>query len=167
MGSKVNDIVAKFPVKVLPQIIEERNHETINKIFQRIYVNSATLPTTHGRGELEQIRIVVNTVLYATITHTAYAAPANTGTVPNIPGTATASEHMQKRDYHMVANKVYKNHINTGTDLKMLIINAVEYWFLAEQRNRYTGYLGATAPKLVEHLVWRYVNITTYNMQTN
>ena len=167
MGYKVDNIVAKFPVKVFPQIIGERNYETINEIVQYIYVNASNLLNALVGDKHGHIGIIMNPTIYPMIAYTVYAAPADPGTVPNTPGTVMTTERMQQQEYHTVAKKVYKNHTNMNAELNMLITNTVEDCFFAEQRNRYMGYLSMTSPKLVEHLVRRYINITASNMYTN
>ena len=44
----VDDIVSKFPIKLLPRINGEPK---INEMIQMLYSNSATLPTKNGGGE--------------------------------------------------------------------------------------------------------------------
>ena len=44
MGTKVYNIVAKLPIKVLPNIIREHNYGTINNMVHDIFGNVATLP---------------------------------------------------------------------------------------------------------------------------
>ena len=105
MGSKVDNIVTEFRVKVLPPIIRELEYEKINKIVQCLYGNIATLPTTLGRGRHGHIRLIINLTLYATITQTLYAAPAEPSTVPNTPGTVMEAECAQQQDQKIVVKR--------------------------------------------------------------
>ena len=82
--SKVNNIVAKYPVKILPPIIRESDYETVNKIVQCLYVNSTTLPTTLGRDINVHIRLIMNPTLYTMIVYNVYVALADLIMVPNI-----------------------------------------------------------------------------------
>ena len=67
MGSKVDDIIEKLPVKVLPPIIREHDYETIKNILQCLYINAATLPTTL-RGYIHiHISLIMKNTHYATI----------------------------------------------------------------------------------------------------
>ena len=140
-------------VKVLPPTIGEPNYETINEIVQCLCGNVDTLLTTLGRGKHRHTRIIMNTYLYETILQTAYAEPSKPGTVLNIPGMATAADHAQQRDYHMVSRKVYKNQFNMYASLKTLTIDAIEDFILVEQRNCYIGYLGVIPQQLEEKLM--------------
>ena len=121
MGSKVDDTVSKFPVKVLPPIIGELDYEKINNIVQCLYGNAASLTTTLGGGRdiRGNIGIIMNPILYAKIVQTVYMAPDDPGTTPNIPGTVTVEERAQQRDHH-------KNHVNTGKAFKTIIIDVVK-----------------------------------------
>ena len=77
MGYKVDNIVAKFPVKVFPQIIGERNYETINEIVQYICVNFSNLLNALVGDKHGNIGIIMNPTIYTMIAYTVYAAPAD------------------------------------------------------------------------------------------
>ena len=51
MGTKVDNITAKPPIKVLPKITGEPEYGTTNRIVQEIYGNLNMLPTTLGSGQ--------------------------------------------------------------------------------------------------------------------
>ena len=168
MGFKVDDIISKFLVKVVPPINRRPDYETIHNIFQCLYRNSATLPNTLRGGGHGHIGIIMKPTLYATVAHTAYVSQYGPGMVPDVPGTVTVtvSECEQQQDHKKVLKTLYKNHVNMDTSLMTLIIDAVKDCFLAEQQNRYMGYLGVVNINLVEHLMQLYRNITASNMQT-
>jgi hypothetical protein len=48
MGLSVHDIVAKFPIKILPTINDEPDYGNINNMVQLLYGNAAALATTLG-----------------------------------------------------------------------------------------------------------------------
>ena len=104
MGFKVNDIIKKLLVKVLPPIIGEPIYETTNKIIQCFYRNSDTLATSLVRNG--QIGLIMNTTLYTTIDQTMYMESANPGTAPNTLGMVTEVESAQKHDHHTMSRKV-------------------------------------------------------------
>ena len=66
MGSKVENIVAKFLLKVLNLIIWGQEYDTINKIIQCLYINSSNLPTTLGidGGRHGHISIIMKPTLW-------------------------------------------------------------------------------------------------------
>ena len=49
--------------------------------------------------------------------------------------------------------------------LKSIIINAVEEVYIGKLCNKYTGYLGITAPDLLDHLFDRYGKITPADVE--
>ena len=49
--------------------------------------------------------------------------------------------------------------------LKSLIFNSVDYVYIGELCNEYTGYLGITARNLLYHLLDRYEKITPANVE--
>ena len=78
-------------MKVLLSIVRESDYETTNDVFQALYGNSVTLLTNLGGGIHGHFSIIMNTTLFSTLVLTVYVAPANPGTVPNIPGVVTAA----------------------------------------------------------------------------
>ena len=64
MENKVNNTVAKLPVKVPPKIIVEPQYGTINKMVQELYGNAVMPPTTLGKGQHRYIGIIIRPYLY-------------------------------------------------------------------------------------------------------
>jgi hypothetical protein len=160
MRLSVADIVAKFPVKTLPIITGEPDYATIGQIIQTLYGNAASLPTTIGGGAHGHIGLVMTTVLYATLTPTAYTVPDDPG--PVITHTANASQAIRERDTitYKEARRIYDNNANMDSALKTQIIDAIEDTYLCALRNKYTGSLGVTARDLIDHLLDRCGKIT-------
>ena len=50
MGTKVDNIFAKFPIKFLLNIIREPDYGTANNMVKEIYGNVVMIPTTLGSG---------------------------------------------------------------------------------------------------------------------
>ncbi len=65
--TSVDDIVAKFPTKVLPRIDGEPNYETISNMNQLMFGNAATLQTTLGGGIHGHVGLIMKDTLYATL----------------------------------------------------------------------------------------------------
>jgi hypothetical protein len=160
MGLSVADIVAKFPVKTLPIITGEPDYATIGQITQTLYGNVASLPTTIGDGAHGHIGLIMTTVLYATLTPTAYTVPDDPG--PVVIHAANASQAIRERNSitYKEARRIYDNNANMDSALKTQIIDAIKDTYLCELRNKYTGYLGVTAQDLIDHLLDRYGKIT-------
>jgi hypothetical protein len=145
MGLSVADIVAKFPVKTLPIITGEPDYATIGQIIQTLYGNAASLPTTIGGGAHGHIGLIMTTVLYATLTPTAYMVPDDPG--PVVTHAANASPSIRERNTitYKEARRIYDNNANMDSALKTQIIDAIEDTYLCKLQNKYTGYLSVTA----------------------
>ena len=61
----------------------------------------------------------------------AYVAPVDLETVQTIPGKVTETEQLQHHYQHKVSRQVYENHIKIYAYLKELVINAVNYFYMA------------------------------------
>ena len=83
MGLSVDDIIAKFPMKILPIILGKPDYSSISTMVQFLYGNAASLSTTLGGGQHGYIRVIMTHLLYATLAPTtAYTAPINPGLLP-------------------------------------------------------------------------------------
>jgi hypothetical protein len=117
MGLSVADIVAKFPVKTLPIITGEPDYATIGQIIQTLYGNAASLPTTIGGGAHGHIGLIMTTVLYATLTPTAYTVPDDPGPVvthaanaPPHPSVKETPSHTRKQGASMTTMPTWTRH---------------------------------------------------------
>jgi hypothetical protein len=163
MALTVDKIMAKFPVKTIQKITGEPNYESINDMVQSLYSNAASLPTTLGGGNHGHIGIVMNDILYATLSPTPYQAPVDPGQLPILVGTA-AQRDDQLRQFEE-QQRIYANHNNMDDALKSIIIDTVDDPYLCEMRNKYTGYLGVTTRDLLDHLLDRYGKITPADIE--
>jgi hypothetical protein len=90
MTLSVDDIMSKFPIKILPTITGEPDYETINHMVQALYGNAASLATTLGGRAHGHIGIIMQQALYTMLTATPYITPIDPGVPPFIPAGATA-----------------------------------------------------------------------------
>ena len=82
MVFSVDDVVAKFPMKMMPKIDGEPDYGNINTMMQLLYVNAASLPTTLGGGQHGNIGIIMTPQLYTTLANTPYESPPDPGITP-------------------------------------------------------------------------------------
>jgi hypothetical protein len=168
MVLSVDDIISKFPIKTIPNINGEPDHESINNMVQTLYGNAATLATTSGGGAHGHIGLIMTPALYATLTPTPYVAPIDPGVLPIIPQNASAAVREGIRIQHKEDYQIYDNHINMDDALKGQVIDTVHDTYLCEMRNKYTGYLGITTRDLLDHdMLDRYGKITPTDLKTN
>eukprot|EP00957_Ditylum_brightwellii_P184045 14019224-Ditylum_brightwellii.AAC.1 len=80
-------IKAKFPYPMLQQVEGEPDYAAINAIMQQLYKNAATIPSSLGGGAHGHIDLVMELMLYSSLSATAYnALSAPTRTM--LPGNA-------------------------------------------------------------------------------
>ena len=138
MGLTVDDIVAKFPVKVFPPIEGEPDYSTISQLIQGLYGNAASLQTSLGGGLHGHVGLIMPVELYTTLTAIPYEAPDNPGTIPVAAANAAIRDANKAR--HTKARRIFDNHHNMDDALKTQIIDAVNDVYLCDLRNKYTGY---------------------------
>ena len=131
-STSVDDIVSKFPVKVLPIIQGEPSYKTINELIQLLYSNAASLPSPLGGGKHGHIGLLMKPTLYDTLAPgNPYVTPDDPGITPDMPeGTFTVAYRQKIRDEHKVARLIYVCHCNMDTTLKGQIVDAVDDMYL-------------------------------------
>ena len=165
MVLSVDDVVAKFPMKKMPNIDGEPNYGNINTMMQLLYGNAASLPTTLVGGQHGHIGIIMTPQLYTTLANTPYKSSPDPGITPTHVIEATAE--IQQTDFlvHKEGRRIYDDHQTMKDALKSIIIDVVDKVYIGELRNKYTGYLGITARDLLDHLLDCYGNITPADVE--
>ena len=165
--TSIDDIVAKFPTKILPPIPGEPDYDCISQLNQLMYGNTATLPTTLGGGAHGHVGLTMKANLYVKLAATVYVTPNEPPLTPDVLSTATSASRQQLRDQHAEEHRIFTNHVNMDDALKTQLLDAVEEPYVSELRNHYTGYMGVTTRDLIDHLMDRYSNITAANLKAN
>ena len=165
----VDEITAKFRIKKLTEIEGEPTYEAISKLSQELYTNAATLASPLGGGQHGHIGMVMKPSLYESLSNIPYVTPKNPGPTPKFDDAKiyTEMQRMQVRDDHKLQLKTYTEHHNMDAALQQQLTEAVEYVYLAEKCNRFTGYLGVSTRDLLDHLLERYGNITAADLHRN
>ena len=130
--TSVDDIVAKFPTKILPSIPGKPDYDCISQLNQLMYVNAATLPITPGSDTHGYIGFVMNATLHVNLSPTAYIAPEEPPLTPVIPPTTTSAAHQQLLDQPMEEQLIYTNYINMDDALNTQLLDAVEDMYMSE-----------------------------------
>ena len=89
--TSVDDIVAKFPTKILPLIPGKPEYDCISHLNQLMYGNAATLPTSLGGGAHGHVGLIMKTTLYVTLSATAYVVTDEPPLTSDVPSTATST----------------------------------------------------------------------------
>ena len=165
MVLSVDDVTAKFPVKTVPIIQGEPDYTTVNNMVQLLYGNAASLPTSLGGGHHGHIGLIMTPELFATLSPTPYQNPADPGITPQHAVGASAEVRQTNFLNHKEERRIFDNNNTMEDALKALIIDSVEDTYLAELRNKYTGYLGISARDLIDHLLDRYGKITAADIE--
>ena len=151
--TSVDNIVAKFPTKILPLIPGEPDYDCISQLNKIMYGNAETLSTTLGGGANGHVGLIMKVTLYVTLSATAYVAPIEPPLTPVVPPTATSAARQHLRDQHAEEQRIYTNHVNMDDALKTQLLDAVEDPYVSELRIHYTGYMGVTTRDLLDHLM--------------
>ena len=165
--TSIDDIVAKFPTKILPPITGELDYDCISQLNQLMYGNAAILPTTLGGGAHGHVGLIMKATLYVKLEATSYVTPNEPPLTPDVPTTATSASRQQLRYQHAEEHRIFTNHVNMDDALKTQFMDAVEEPYVSKLCNHYTGYMGVTTQDLLDHLMDRYGNITVADLKAN
>ena len=83
MVLSVDDVVSKFPIKIVPTIDGEPDYNTINMMMQLLYGNAAYLPKRLGGVQHGNIGIIMTPQLHTILANTTYYSPPDPGITPN------------------------------------------------------------------------------------
>ena len=165
----VDDILAKFPSRTLLPIRGEPTYESITAVKSEIFANAAVIPTPLGGGQHGHIGLVMKEQLYHTLSPTSFIIPNDPGPLPvfNPNMTYTAAHRDTIIREHKEQRRLYDTLTNVDIALKKQLIEAVDDVYLAEKKDRYTGFLHQTTRDLLDHLMQRYGKITPLAIKNN
>ena len=118
MALSVDQIIAKFLHNSFPVIDGEPDYHITRDMWTLLYSNAPTLTTILGIGNHGHIGIVMQDMLYRTISPTPYFAPVDLGFRATVPLQATASQLSQLQDEHDESLHIHDNYYNVDVDLK-------------------------------------------------
>ena len=116
--ASIDNIVAKFPTKILPPIPGNPDYDCISQLNYLLYGNAANLPTTLGGGAHVPVGLIMKATLYVTLSATAYVTPNEPPLTPDVLATATSASRQQLRDQHAEEHRIFTNHVNMDDALK-------------------------------------------------
>ena len=88
MGLTVDNIVAKFPIKIFTPIEGKPDYSNISQLIQGLYGNAASLQTSLGGGLHGHVGLIMPVALYSTLTATPYETPPDPGPLPPVAANA-------------------------------------------------------------------------------
>ena len=142
--TSIDDIVAKFPTKILPPITGGPYYDCISQLNQLMYGNATTLPTTLGGRAHGHVGLIMKATLYMALAATSYVTLNEPQLTLDGPTTATSASRQQLQDQYAEKHRIFTNHVNMENAVKTQFLDAVEEPDVSEFRNHYTGYMGAT-----------------------
>ena len=98
MALSVDQIIAKFLHKSFPVIDGEPYYHITHEMWNLIYVNAPTLTTIMGGGNHGHIGIVMQDMLYGTISPKPFFALVELGVTATVPLQATTAQLSQLQD---------------------------------------------------------------------
>ena len=134
--------------------------------MQLLYTNVAILLTRRRGLNHGNIGIIVNPPVYITLSTTVWSNLHNPVVYPTVPLNATAAHQDQIQLQH---DEIWRIYENTGTMEKALdnqFIDSVEYTYIKELENNYTGSLGVVCRDLLDFLLVQYGKITTADLES-
>ena len=159
----VEDIREEFPIKTIPPIISEPTYNTINKVWQALYENSAAIPTTLRGGRNIHIGLIMDAAVYANVSTTAYARPAEPGPyTEHIPGDSVAAR-ADVNAIHKECRRIYDLDRNVDAALEQEIFADVEETYLYSKSIGKWGVHGVSSKNPMDHLMERNAK---YGLQT-
>eukprot|EP00957_Ditylum_brightwellii_P156780 11932736-Ditylum_brightwellii.AAC.1 len=103
-------IKAKFPHPTLQRIEGEPDYAEINTLMQQLYKNAATIPSSLGGGAHGHIGLVMEPILYSSLSATACNAPSEP-TRTTLPGNASSQVWYDEDNHNKKELDTYENHI--------------------------------------------------------
>ena len=80
--TSTESILNAFPYQTIPKIVGTPTYETITESIALLKANAASIQTELGGGRLGFLALTVSPAVYATLSATAFAVPANPGPFP-------------------------------------------------------------------------------------
>ena len=138
MALSANDIVSKFPVKMLPVINGAPDYESVSSMVQTLCGNAASLSTTSGGGDHVHIGLTMRPNLHVTLTATARLAPIDPGIPRDTPNRHTTKIHEQIIRQHKEDCRVCDDTTTMDDALKGQIIDTIKDTCVCELRNKHS-----------------------------
>eukprot|EP00957_Ditylum_brightwellii_P052985 4017362-Ditylum_brightwellii.AAC.1 len=120
---------AKFVTKTLNRLEGEPIYETITKLKQEIFANSAVVPTTLGGGQHGHVGLVAPATIYSTLSSTKYITPkeprqpmfaTTTSDAAKVQKLGELKEAQRIYDIHCMIDRVSKQQIKAAVDKNYL-----------------------------------------------
>lgn len=159
MALSTKDIIDKLIHPELTRSNNEPDYISLSKVFSKIYANAAEVPSTLGGGNHGHLGAVMTATLYATLSPTPWADPADPGPNPTYPAGATAAQCKSIKDAWKRDTTVFTTHNNFQTVTKALIVKAFPKSCLAEICHCIRGLHGVLVSSILRHLKSRYGKI--------
>ena len=136
MPTVVDKLVESFPHPVVTPIVGMPAYKTlVDKIYQ-ISSKVALMQTKIGGGKLGFFALTVSTTVYATLSATTSAKPANPGTVPSITTNSTRIEQTAIRYKFTLDTELYLLLQNMDKSLKQHLLEALEDIYIRELKEK-------------------------------
>jgi hypothetical protein len=170
--STVEDVMASFPLPVLPTVQGEPYYQTIHATRRFLQANSRAIDTHLGGGTLGHFGLIISDVSYAMIAP-ATADEPTLWITPQTPGRApaatdgteaqiSATRHNWEEDV-----QTYRTCTSVQQALKKQIISVFEPMYLDILNDNMVGYANISARDMLDHLFKTYGNITAVDLEIN
>ena len=137
----IDNISAKFAIKTLPKIKVYPDYKAINKMMHIIYADVLTLPNPQVGGHHRHIGIIVNPMIYTTLSTRVCTNPPNPLFYLVVSVNATASHQGQLHLQNKEGRIIYENTGTVDEALNNRFIDSTKDIYLKELNNKYTNVL--------------------------
>ena len=162
----IDKIAAKLTINIIHKIEVELNYGFIYEMVQLLYANADTLLTPQGGGHHGHISIIKNSMLYATLSNTAWVNPPNPVVYPTSPKNTTAYHQDQMQHHNDEVCQIYDNSGTIDEATKNQFIGTAKDTYLKELKNYY-GFIGVTCHDILKYIIDQCGNITTIGLKAN
>ena len=166
--TSTESILNAFPYQTIPKIVGTPTYETITESIALLKANAASIQTELGGGRLGFLALTVSPAVYATLSATAFAVPANPGPFPPpLAGNPTGAQIQAANRNHVEALRIFRLYTNVQNALKQQLLTAVDDIYIRALRHRHTAYSNLTVAQLITHLYSTYGRVTPMSLQAN
>ena len=167
MPTSIDKIVDGFPFPTIPPIVGTLTYNTIFEVNLKLNLNSASVQSDLGCGNLGLLQLTVSPAVYNTLSFTAFIMPVNPGSVPIIPANSTGAQITKLCYAFYTASALFNEYNRTNKALQQILLSAVDEMFISSLRHKYVGYGLKTTRAILDHLYATYANISSADLQEN
>ena len=165
MTCDIEKITTCFPPPAVP-IIRLPTYQTIQELYVKLNVNTASIHTNIGDDNHGLLRLTVSAAQYNSVS-VLFVTPTNLGATSTYSPNATTSILVKEKEAHDTIIKIFRECSLADNALKQLLLTSVEEKHFHVLRNSLISYDHITTRTLIQHLYTSYGDITSTQIADN